>query len=254
MGRDMPPESSHLLPQRLGKDQLKAGSCGLLPWLWDIDPACVDAKDSEPCPGGESFEWDWELLVRQLSRSVDYGVLPDVPDTIRATPSVTGPQGKPTMAGTGYHTDLAHVTAGLHKRRRIWQLLEEIFVGDTLPWPARQRCRYACWSRMETQKQDIPLCWDKTGNILARPIWLPSIEFGYSDNPTSEGHPMFFKRLGGGVHRRCGKARPQYWQRREVEKKHGDETGETEQQGDTETPAATVEEIYAVLRKLSYPV
>ncbi|KAL4406424.1 hypothetical protein CABS03_12825 [Colletotrichum abscissum] len=59
MGRDMPPESSHQLPQRLWKDQLKAGSRGLLPWLWDIDPACVDAKDSELCPGGESFEWDW---------------------------------------------------------------------------------------------------------------------------------------------------------------------------------------------------
>ncbi|KAK1447101.1 hypothetical protein CMEL01_08940 [Colletotrichum melonis] len=52
MGRDMPPESSHQLPQRLWKDQLKVGSRGLLPWLWDIDPACVDAKDSEPCPGG----------------------------------------------------------------------------------------------------------------------------------------------------------------------------------------------------------
>ncbi|KAI3543786.1 hypothetical protein CSPX01_06109 [Colletotrichum filicis] len=228
MGRYMPPESSRLLPQRLWKDQLKAGSRGLLPWLWDIDPACVDAKDSEPCPG-------------------------DVPDTIRATPGVTGLQGKPTMAGTGYYTDLAHVPAGLHNRRRIWQLLEEMFVGDTLPWPARQRCRYACWSRRETQKQGVPLCWDKTGNILARPIWLPSIEFGYSDNPTSEGHPMFFKRLGGGVYKRRGKARPQYWQRREVEKKHGNETGETEQQGDTETPAATVEEIYAILRKLGYP-
>ncbi|KAI3556944.1 hypothetical protein CABS02_02951 [Colletotrichum abscissum] len=78
MGRDMPPESSHQLPQRLWKDQLKAGSRGLLPWLWDIDPACVDAKDSELCPG-------------------------------------------------------AHVPGGLHNRRRIWQLLEEMFVGDTLP-------------------------------------------------------------------------------------------------------------------------
>ncbi|KAK1718054.1 uncharacterized protein BDZ83DRAFT_760498 [Colletotrichum acutatum] len=48
MGRNIPPESSHLLPQRLWRDQLKAGSRGLLPWLWDIDPACIDAKDSEP--------------------------------------------------------------------------------------------------------------------------------------------------------------------------------------------------------------
>ncbi|KXH45153.1 hypothetical protein CSIM01_01282 [Colletotrichum simmondsii] len=254
MGRDIPPESSHLLPQRLWKDQLKAGSRGLLPWLWDIDPACVDAKDSEPCPGGESFEWDWELLVRQLSRSVDYGVLPGVPDTVRATPGVAGPQGEPTMAGTGYHTDLAHVPAGLHNRRRIWQLLEEIFVGDTLPWPARQRWRHACVSRMGAQRQGVPLCWDKAGNILARPIWLPSIDFGYSEDPTIEGHPMFFKRLGGWVYRRRGKARPQYWQRREVEERQGSESGEPEQQGDAETPAATVEEIYSVLRKLSYPV
>ncbi|KAK1446871.1 hypothetical protein CCUS01_02430 [Colletotrichum cuscutae] len=152
MGRDMPPESSHLLPQRLWKDQLKVGSRGLLPCLWDIDPACVDAKDSELCPGGRSLVLgqDWKYF---------------------------GP------------SDFASLS-----------------------------------------------------------------EFGYSDIPTNEGHPMFLKRLGGGVYMRRGKARPQYWQRCGVEKKHGNETDETEQQGDAETPPATVEEIYAVLRKLGYPV
>lgn len=38
---------------------------GLLPWLWDIKPDQVNSKANEPCPGGQDFEWNWELLVRQ---------------------------------------------------------------------------------------------------------------------------------------------------------------------------------------------
>ncbi|KAF6784880.1 hypothetical protein CSOJ01_15684 [Colletotrichum sojae] len=237
MGRELPRLSSRLLPQRLWKEQLQAGSKGLLPWLWDIDPSLIDVKDAETCPGGSEYEWDWELLVRQLSRGVDYGARPGLPDHV-----------EPDYICTGYSTDLAHVPAGLHNRRRVWQLLEEMFVGDSIPW---QKAHIDFWRSGDTKprKKSVRLWWSKSGEMMSSPVWIPSL-YIYEADDYRMAMPQasaFVRKLGGEVCARKGKSRPQYWQL----DAGGPSSGETE---GAEMKPATVEEIYAVLRPLGYPV
>lgn len=239
MGSDLPRVSSRVLPQKIWKNTLKAGRRGLLPWLWDIDPTLIDAKDAEICPGGFDFEWDWELLVRQLSRGVDYGLRLDRPKR--------GELLVHQMATTGYHSDLSYVPPGLHNRRRIWQLVEEMFVGDALPYPGRASPD----GPQPPQKECLPLCWSKSGDILPSPVWLPSIEMG-----------GYLRKIGGGIYEYEGQRSPQYWQlgtdreeknHEEDEQKHNKE-GEKKDGEDGQVLPASLEDIYAKLRPLGYPV
>ncbi|GKT50804.1 uncharacterized protein ColSpa_10985 [Colletotrichum spaethianum] len=252
MGRDLPRLSSRLVSQKIWKEHLKAAcrGVGLLPWLWDINTALVDAKDAELCPGGPGFEWDWELLARQLSRGVDYGVRPDCPKDVYPYPAWFDSPLTWHMVCTGSHTDLAHVPAGLHNRRRIWQLLEEMFVGDAIPWPARQHC----WWRRKNHVREkcMPLWWDKSGNVLPSPIWIPSIYLTWYADPESHPEAIFLRRLGGEVYAFKGKSRLQYWQ--EDAKENSDCALTVDEAGEVKPRPATVEEIYAVLRPLGYPV
>ncbi|KAF6844237.1 hypothetical protein CMUS01_01292 [Colletotrichum musicola] len=241
MGRDLPRTSSRLISQKHWKEQLKAGSKGLLPWLWDIDADLVDQKDAERCP--EGFEWDWELLVRQLTRGVDYGLRPGKHSEQERNPDEEDEEHRWlwTTRGTGYHTDLAHVPAGLHNRRRIWQLVEEMFVGDAIPEP---ELRYLYLNgpsraRWDLKKEWVLLWWDKSGALLPSPIWIPFINRFWP--ATQDGWHVglaeaFGRRIGGEVFAKDGARPVQYWH------------AEKELQG------ATVEEVYAVLRPLGYPV
>ncbi|OTA83742.1 hypothetical protein M434DRAFT_16621 [Hypoxylon sp. CO27-5] len=227
--RDLPRIATYILPQRFWKNLLKSRSA--LPWLWDIDPALIDAKAAEPCPGGSDFEWNWELLVRQLSRGVDFGIRTDVPppphfrfDRFHGTDRSV----EWFRTCTGYSDDLAHVPAGLHNRRRIWQLLEEMFVGDRLPKPnefyneSRERC--------------LIMPWTKSGDIADEPTWVPSIWMNH-----------LYREIGGRI---CeaenlewfDRPESQYWQMSE----HSDQS--------IPSKVATVEEIYEALRKKGYPL
>ncbi|KAF6807713.1 hypothetical protein CSOJ01_07993 [Colletotrichum sojae] len=221
MGRDLPRTSTRLISQKHWKDQLKAGSQGLLAWPWDIDADLVDQKDAERCP--EGFEWDWELLVRQLTRGVDYGIRHGKDSEQDGNPDDQDEEHRwiRNTVGTGYHTDLAHVPAGLHNRRRIWQLVEEMFVGDAVPEPELVCLmdggprRYRC----DLKEQRVLLWWDKSGALLPLPIWIPCIN-------------VFWPASQDGWHvgpRECWHA-------------------------GKELQGATVEEVYAVLRILGYPV
>ncbi|KAK1856463.1 hypothetical protein CCHR01_00842 [Colletotrichum chrysophilum] len=250
MGPDLPRVSSRVLSQNIWKNTLKAGRRGLLPWLWDIDPALIDAKDCQSCPGGPDFEWDWELLVRQLSRGVDYGLKSDRLERGRLVHQ---------MVTTGYHSDLSDVPAGLHNRRRIWQLLEEMLVGDALPYPRRAKRD----GPQPSQKECFPLCWSKSGDILPSPIWLPSIERCHvsSDNPDEDGGAVYFRKIGGEIIEFEGQRRPQYWQQgTDSEKNHEEEQahnkeGENKDGGENgHVLPASLEDIYAKLRPLGYPV
>ncbi|KAF0323834.1 hypothetical protein GQ607_008806 [Colletotrichum asianum] len=241
MGSDLPRVSSRVLAQKIWKNTLKAGRRGLLPWLWDIDPTLIDAKDAESCPGGSDFEWDWELLVRQLSRGVDYGLRLDRPKR--------GELLVHQMATTGYHSDLFHVPPGLHNRRRIWQLVEEMFVGDTLPYPGRASRD----GSQPPQKECFPLCWSKSGDILPSPVWLPSIEMG-----------GYLRKIGGGIYEYEGQRSPQYWQlgtdsdeknhEEEDKQEHNKEAENKDGGEDGQALPASLEEIYSKLRPLGYPV
>ncbi|KAI0470501.1 hypothetical protein GGR56DRAFT_660618 [Xylariaceae sp. FL0804] len=234
--RDFPPVANFMLPQHFWKTQLTSPSDGLLPWLWDIDPVKVESKAIEPYPGGPNFEWNWELLVRQLSRGVDAGIRQDIPENImfnspwefRDPDSWDGP----LWTWSGYHSHLEHVPRGLQNRRRIWQLLEEMFVGDQLPIaepnvPPRERC--------------VELPFTKGGRLRQLAIWIPCI--------ATEG---FARRIGGQVYRMGGKGSLQYWQTRAHRAANGDEDWEDWREEHVEP--ASIDEIYAVLRQLEYPV
>ncbi|KAF9877478.1 hypothetical protein CkaCkLH20_05178 [Colletotrichum karsti] len=245
--KELPRASTHLASQSIWKDQLKAGSRGFLPWLWDIDVDAIDAKDAELCPGGAGFEWDWELLVRQLTRGVDYGVRPEFPGGTRPiVPSrVLSEKRTYNTVCTGYHTDLANVPAGLHNRRRIWQLLEEMFVGDSLPRAVGYERRRGGTVHVPVRKECVPLWWDKSGErVLSSPIPIPSIN----------GINRFARRLGGDVFAVDDGEddRLQYWQMPPEESRDGDPAAGGSEE--PKTSPATVEEIYAVLRPLGYPV
>ncbi|KAI0139598.1 hypothetical protein F4776DRAFT_616864 [Hypoxylon sp. NC0597] len=226
--RDLPRVATYILPQGFWKDLLKSQTA--LPWLWDIDLALIDAKAAEPCPGGSGFEWDWELLVRQLSRGVDFGIRTDVPPP----PHFRFERFQETDQSvewfwtcTGYSDDLAHVPAGLHNRRRIWQLLEEMFVGDRLPKPNE--------FHNESREHCLIMPWTKSGDIANEPTWVPSIWINH-----------LHRQIGGRIYEVEGlnwfdRPSSQYWQ-----------MPQRSDQGLIKV--ATVEEMYNALRKKGYPL
>lgn len=72
---DLPPERDGLLPGSWWKEELIKGK--LLPWLYDLDEDMIDKKDHalpEIQFGASEMwgEWDWEGLVRKLSRTHFY--------------------------------------------------------------------------------------------------------------------------------------------------------------------------------------
>ena len=201
--RDLPRVTTGFMPQTFWLWALKSER---LSWLWDIDVALIDAKVNEPCPSGEDYEWNWELLVRQLSRGVDFGIGRDSPegwnpnavDTERA-------QGAETVAANWkmdtYYDDLKYVPPGLVNRRRIWQLAEELFVGDAIP-EAGMYAEFVQWGPKWTIKEYIQLPWSKSGLILNQPKWLPTFEL-----------KQYFRRVGGGAYVGAGVKIPlQWWQ------------------------------------------
>ncbi|KAI1407359.1 hypothetical protein F5Y13DRAFT_206389 [Hypoxylon sp. FL1857] len=226
--RDLPRITTRILPQSFWKNLLKARTA--LPWLWDIDLDLIDTKAAEPCPGGSDFEWNWELLVRQLSRGVDFGIRADGPRPPHYRYDRFSETNRSTewfRTCTGYSDDLAHVPAGLHNRRRIWQLLEEMFVGDRLPHPNE--------FHRESREHCLVMPWTKSGDIADEPTWVPSI-----------WNKHLYRMIGGRI---CeienlewfDRPESQYWQA-------------SRQLGQGLAEIAPVGEIYEVLRKKGYPV
>lgn len=234
--RNLPRSGTYTLPQHFWKNELTLAGKGLLPWLWDIDPDKIHSKANEPCPGGEEFEWDWELLVRQLSRSVDGGIRHDVPEHVDiydcSRKEFTYEDDLWTF--TGYENDMKHVPRGLQNRRRIWQLLEEMFVGDQLPLVGDPR-RYR--SRVRPERNCVQLPWTKEGDLRDSAIWLPTINI----------HEAFARRIGGQVYRIPSKSPLQYWQTAKFRRDNG-------QDGEGPVEPASVPEVLDVIRKLGYPV
>ncbi|KAL9087050.1 MAG: hypothetical protein Q9165_006878 [Trypethelium subeluteriae] len=94
--------TKYVLPSSVWRAGLLRGK--LIPYLWDLDSVVIREKDAST-DGSEDSRWDWELLVRQLAQ-------PNVFD-----------EGQP----------LTDVPIGLKNRRRIWQLLDDMYLGDVQP-------------------------------------------------------------------------------------------------------------------------
>lgn len=167
--RNLEVVTTSLMPQNMWKDLLKRAPTSpyLLPWLWDLDIDLIEAKDAEASSNGK--EWNWELLTRQLSQGVDFGILPDIAPDMNPDADWT----ESTMTCNGYHDFFSNrVPVGLHSRRRIWQLLEEMFVGDQLPT--------SDWITSVHSTVGNTMFWTKNGDIRDEPLKLPSFNFeGY---------------------------------------------------------------------------
>ncbi|RYP46460.1 hypothetical protein DL768_007330 [Monosporascus sp. mg162] len=111
----LPGRCTRLLPQEHWKYMLVSGRH--LPFLWDVDIAAVESYCT-PADDNAGTAPDWELLVRSLSqRLVRHGAQE---------------QGVSIGLEADYYSR-GQVPNGLRNRRRIWQLVEEMFVGDVLP-------------------------------------------------------------------------------------------------------------------------
>lgn len=206
--RDLPRITTSLLPQSWWRDSLIQGE--LLPWLWDLDRDVILAKDQESCPSNTDsikFEWNWELLFRQLSRGIGFGIRADAPkglptkdvwfdDFLEEIEMKLDYDADNMWVSTGYYDDLDHVPPGLHHRRRVWQLLEEMFVGDAL-----NDCDLESIESRNAAKR-LWTFWDMSGNLLPNePKVVPPVNLsGYR------------KKINGEVYIEHGMWPNQHWQ------------------------------------------
>lgn len=129
-------QCTRLLPQEAWRDILLQKR--YLPFMWDLDEDIITRYCEEEAQ--HHREINWELLVRKLSTGATsewkhYDTL-EAELHLRCYPDLKIPK-------------------GLQNRRRIWQLLEEMYVGDVLP-VARG------WLDSK-QMPSMPRYWDEYG-------------------------------------------------------------------------------------------
>jgi hypothetical protein len=78
-----------------------------IPFLWDIDREVIEKKALEVDTKG--FAWDWEKLTRQLMSAL---------------------YSEGEFTAWSYEKVGLVVAPGLTNRRRVWQILEEMFPND----------------------------------------------------------------------------------------------------------------------------
>jgi hypothetical protein len=90
----------------------------LLLYLWDIDRDFLDDRDMP------AIRWDYERLVRQLAQAGIWEFWSKFPPT-----TFLNRQGSSHY----YSTDNGPSLSGIRNRRRIWRLVEEMYVRDVKP-------------------------------------------------------------------------------------------------------------------------
>ncbi|ETS73863.1 hypothetical protein PFICI_14809 [Pestalotiopsis fici W106-1] len=131
------PRCTGLLPQETWQHILLDGR--YLPFLWDLDVPAIENFCSSLA--ARSTEINWELLVRKLSKGVWTNWRHH--ETLEADLEL-------------FCYSNMNVPNGLRNRRRIWQLVEEMYVGDVLP--VRRS-----WVNSK-QLPTMPLYWDEYGD------------------------------------------------------------------------------------------
>ncbi|KAF9773535.1 hypothetical protein IL306_008643 [Fusarium sp. DS 682] len=110
-------ECTYLIPQPHWKETLLR-----VPFLWDIEKSIVETKEQEAASGG--FEWNWEKLVRQVMSEVS---VPEIKSEI--DPDDEDCEDEIENAWS-YQKAGLNVPPGLTNRRRIWQIVTEMYPDD----------------------------------------------------------------------------------------------------------------------------
>lgn len=116
-------------------------------WLWDLDQDIIQRTDPH-------LKMDWELLFRKLSQE------PKVADCFG---------GNPESEFESFRGVLRVIPPGLEGRRRIWKLLEEMYLGDrSTRWELRVENAEWAESRYDDlgDVEEVPVYWDKNGQQL----------------------------------------------------------------------------------------
>ncbi|KAI2471117.1 hypothetical protein F4781DRAFT_388132 [Annulohypoxylon bovei var. microspora] len=126
----MPGVCNGLLPQWVWREVLLRGEC--LPFLRDLDIAVARAFCAQWNRDHGNREPNWELLVRKLSQEA-WSIWDAESSSLK-------------------------VPNGLRNRRRIWQLVEEMFVGDLVPVKRV--------TPMHSDHVAVPRYWDERGGLM----------------------------------------------------------------------------------------
>jgi hypothetical protein len=111
-----PLQCTRLIPNWYWKKGLMNGS--LLPYLWDIDRDFLDDRDMP------AIAWDYERLVRQLAQAGIWEFWSKFPPK-----TLLNRHGSRDY----YSADNRPSLSGIRNRRRIWRLVEEMYVRDVKP-------------------------------------------------------------------------------------------------------------------------
>lgn len=141
--QDWPLECTRLLGSRFWKSMFnKNHPC--MSWLFDLDHRLIHRAD-------RNLASDWELLFRKLQQG------PRLANCFG---------GNPDTDLESYRGVLSNVPPGLESRRRLWKLLEEMYVGDK---STRWTCDYLlCRVSPMTNKiiSKVPVYWGRYGEAL----------------------------------------------------------------------------------------
>lgn len=144
--QDWPLRCTRLLGPRFWKT-LFNNSHPCFAWLWDLDREMVRRTDPH-------LKMDWELLFRKLSQG------PKVADCFGGNSTESDFE---TFRGV-----LKTVPPGLEGRRRIWKLLEEMYIGD-------RSTRWQLWLEDTSSGpkykdlgdvEEVPVYWGRNGDSL----------------------------------------------------------------------------------------
>ncbi|RSM03773.1 hypothetical protein CEP52_007187 [Fusarium oligoseptatum] len=135
-------DCNYMMPQSLWKQIFFQ-----IPFLWDLDTEQVlNRTCSEP---SETEEWNWEKITRQVLSP--------------AQPSDRGYEGDEKGYLWSHETVGLHVPPGFTNRRRIWQILEEMWPNDVgldsdywpTKWPTKPHYEPDALSRDEWEELDL---------------------------------------------------------------------------------------------------
>lgn len=145
--QDWPLQCTRLLGSRFWKSIFnKNNPC--FAWLWDLDQEMIRRTDPD-------LKLDWELLFRKLSQG------PKIADCF-------GAESNTESEFETFRGILKTIPRGLEGRRRIWKLLEEMYIGDrSTRWElcVEDSCVESTYKDLG-DVEEVPVYWGRNGEQL----------------------------------------------------------------------------------------